>query len=543
MGKHLAVLTSRKSLLLVLLASLIGTLYLICYPGSSVTENRQNVRHGVHQIQDLKESRVNSERPTKMHAVRTDSADAKTSKVYVDALSPYKPSYLVEESNEHCMEVTNLKHEIPSFYQSQQNARYFYDEFKRVIPNRTFHDYLSHCWSAQYSVKWSDLRYSGHVSEVSFRNRSSSNRFMISYLTKRFPTRKFESNLLCLPNIFLAGFPKCGSSFLYCFINKLIDMTTSNLHMQREAVKEPHFWVRANAAKSIYLPTADDLGEYLLNFLSGLHQVVDLKRNEVMLVDGTPNIMFNWPRFRPSEHDLTNYCLIPSVLPNLLPDSKYIVIMRNPIDMVYSAFWFSCTSIRGRIPMKMQHIGPSVFHDRVRAKISMFNNCMKDSSVPSIDFTCVTDTKHNYSSCIMKRMHLLDRCINHITFNIFSRDFPGCGRSRIAMGVYYVHVRKWLSVVSKHRLLFLTLEDLAKRSSRVTRDIIKFLGVSPTKSYKSLAERAKDSCKTNSQDLVDYKHNPRLQMRGETRTLLDIFYHPFNTLLGNILNMTLWNKS
>ena len=121
------------------------------------------------------------------------------------------------------------------------------------------------------------------------------------------------------------------------------------------------------------------------------------------------------------------------------------------------------------------------------------------------------DSKDAYGTCILRRLHLLDKCIHQITFNNFSPELPGCGRTRLAMGVYYAHIRKWLRVISKERFLFLTIEDLVKDDTKA-----------------STAKRTQHSCNTNSQSSVDYKKDPVFSMRDTTKRLLNIFFHPFN---------------
>ena len=480
-------------------------------------------------------------------AVETEPAGMQSSKE--QKFSHFINEQAVEESINHCMEAANLEHETGLISHSQDNARYLHDEFRKVIPLESLSNYSSHCWNVPYSTQWARGNFLGHIGDITFSDKykkelHSNDPFLISYLSKQFPAMKYESDMVCLPNVFLAGFPKCGSTFLYCSIIQLINNITSNWHLNYEAgTKEPHFWVTANTVKNVFVPKVQHIGEYFLHFIPKLNQLRAPNKKENIFIDGSPNIIFNWPRFRSSEHNLTNYCLIPAVLPNLLPHSKYIVIMRNPVHMLYSAFWFSCTTFIGNIPMDIQLKGPNLFHDRVVAKITLFNECMKDRSVSSIDHTCVLDSKHNYSSCIMKRMHLLDKCVHHITFNLFSPELPKCGRTRIAMGMYFVHIRKWLSAVAKDRFIFLTLEDLAKNTTQVVSNILNKLGLRMASDSKRFSEKAKQSCSTNSQSSVNYKHDHRLQMRADTRTMLEIFYHPFNQQLGDLLNWTIPWKS
>lgn len=449
----------------------------------------------------------------------------------------------IQELVQHCIATTHLDSSNFSIKQATANAKYFFDEFRKVIPEKSLDGYKSHCWAESYFTQWTKYQYSGYVGNISFKKkieRKSKCAHVLPVLSKTIPARKYESKLVCLPNVFLAGFPKCGSTFLYCFISRLVSLDTKLTRMNTE--KEPHFWALANAAKNKYTPLVDSIGGYLLNFLFGLKQIQDYNRPEGILIDSSPNTMFNWPRFRNAEDDLTNYCILPSVLPKLLPDSKFVVIMRKPVNMLYSAFWFSCTTLGKKFSDKTLLKAPDIFHERVMSKIAMFNKCMRDVSVPSISYVCELSSR-DYNSCIRERLHLLEKCSHKITFNLYSTELNGCGRSRVAMGLYYVHVKKWLSVVSRDRFLFLTLQGLVEHPVGTARRVQKFLGLKPN-ADSTIVNRSVDSCNENSQSSVDYKHNPKLQMRNDTKLMLEHFYYPFNSLLAEITGNTefLWSQ-
>ena len=439
----------------------------------------------------------------------------------------------IEELTEQCMNVSYLDVVLNSpsiISQAKNNANYFFNEFRKVIPELSLHKYKSHCWEEIFWTQWSKDQYRGHVANLSFSKKMSSRIQILSSLTSKFPSKEYRSNLICLPNMFLLGFPKCGSTFLYCVITKLISVTLFNSTVHNlNAEKEPHFWVLANAAKAKHVPRVNGIGNYLMNFLSGLSQIS--KGHDGILVDGTPNLIFNWPRFRETEHDLVNYCLLPSVLPKLLPNSRFIVIMRNPLKMLYSAFWFSCTMLGIKIPKEKLLKGPDLFHTRISTKIYEFNRCMTDISSPSI-----CELNNSYSACIKKRLHLLDKCVHKITYNLFSPDLPKCGRSRVAMGIYYAHIHKWLSIVPKHRFLFLTLEELTSNFDHTVGNILEFLNLKRGTAPKyNVLKQVLNSCGKNSQSSVDYKNDHRLQMRSDTKVMLQEFYHPFNSLLAHML--------
>ena len=75
-----------------------------------------------------------------------------------------------------------------------------------------------------------------------------------------------------------------------------------------EVRKETQFWVRFHALleKNIYVPSVKDLGAYLLNYIPGIHKMSPFNS---ILVDGTPNYMYEWPVFRKTEHTILSLAI------------------------------------------------------------------------------------------------------------------------------------------------------------------------------------------------------------------------------------------
>ena len=454
-------------------------------------------------------------------------------------------SQQVEKFTELCMRATHMDLIDANFNgsllsQAKFNAQYLYEEFRNVIPHDSLGNFRSHCWRESFSIQWDNSHYSGQIGNVSFRKEFKTFQewqlkrigIMASALPKKFPTREYQSDTVCLPNVFMAGLAKCGSTFYYCFINKLLSMAGVSA-MGSSALKEPRFWALVDPFHYSYIPKLDDVGYYLLNFLPGMNMMTQGK-DSVDLVDGSPNIVFTYPHFRKTEHELTNYCILPSVLPTLLPNSKYTIILRNPVGMLYSEFWFSCTTNGIKLSREQILKGPDLFHEGIVSRLEIFNMCMKDQLTFSV---CKLDNKHTYASCIQQRLNLLDMCTHEILFDLFS--FPQhCGLTRLHKGLYYVHIRKWLSVVSRDRLHVTTLEELTQDRHKVAHDLLTFLNIKTEVASSDIDSITCDE-KSNSQRTVDYKHNPELQMRKDTQTLLENFYYPFNSMLADTLGIEL----
>lgn len=460
----------------------------------------------------------------------------------------------IEGLVEQCMETTHITDffRSPSLLeQAKANAKYMYQEYRKVIPATSLAGHRSHCWRDSYSAHWNDSHYSSRIGNTTYHgelNDLDIHRRQFREFSAMFPSRKFESDLVCLPKVFMTGYPKCGSSFAHCFTNKLIYRSLYKYNTLLSSKKEPHFWV-IESTKGIpnsgkyEIPTAEKIGKYLFYFIPGLKQISKFGSKDAIFVDAKVNKMFKWPLFEKSQHNLTNYCLLPTVIPKMLPGSKFIVIMRNPVTMLYSVFWYTCTYHDKPLPAMLNRLkGPDIFHDRVVHKIKVFNNCMRDTSSPAISHVCELD---DYSSCIKERLHLLEKCAHAITFNMASPEMPNCGRTRVSAGLYYAHIRKWFSILPRKDFLILTLEELIRNPPENAREILQFLDLNTDiADSKSKIQEAVGACtiKANTQVLIDYHHDKRFQMRTDTKALLESFFSPFNDLLSKLVGRSLpWN--
>ena len=426
---------------------------------------------------------------------------------------PTDISILTEE----CMTRSNLD-SLPLLKQAKENAANYYKEFRKVIPPHSLSGYASHCWKGKYTITWTDSNVcTSVVGNTTLSSKMCKTRYVHSaeitpYIRRTFPQHKYASNIVCLPNVFVEGFQKCGSTFFYHFVNNLVSMSIKDTGM-RQIHKEPHFFCSDNVQEG------DQLGIYLLNFVPGIQKIAKFNKTNIPLIDGTPNSVTDLQTYKKGENNLTNYCIIPVVLPRLLPDSKYIFVMRNPMDMVYSGFYYSCTD-----KLLRSKLNPDIFHQRVMTGMATFTNCMKDISEPSISEVCRMENRENYSSCIRQRLHLLDKCSAKVKP---PKRGPHCGEIRFYTAIYYVHVRKWMDLVERDRLLFFTLEEMKVHADQVSRDIVQFLDLDPnivTKENVMKATKVKDT-----------KSRKYPNMREDTKSALEIFYHPLNVLLADIL--------
>ena len=444
-----------------------------------------------------------------------------------------------------CMQASNLdSHLLP---QAKQNAKLFLTQYRKVIPNYYLPDHTSHCWKTRYSVSVNRMHEVwGNISNITFHTQMSKLFFeesMMDDLTENF-LRHFISSKVCLPNIYLLGFEKSGSTFLWCLLSKVLNYDLKRTQLQAD--KEPYFWTPFKYRPS--LPDPENLaGSYIPMFLRAFDP--KYPSENVTIIDGCPSTVLEWPRFHPKDPDIVNYCLLPSALPELFPQSKYLVIMRNPVHMLYSAFWWSYQQknspnslsdpIAGIVRIDARK-GPPYFHLRVKEKIANFLTCVNNHSSVKSKPKCELWGSNNssFSACIAERTHLLAECVANIT------NHRQMGEAVLHRGMYYVHVLKWLQTVPRDRIVFTTLERLSNDVYSTIKEVYRVIQKDTVFPFdKETVKNISQMCKENT-NKISYKDDSTLKMRLETEYMLEQFFSPFNKMLSDLLGdeQFLWKK-
>ena len=371
-----------------------------------------------------------------------------------------------------CMAGSNLS--SPTLLQlARDNAKQFMIQYGSVISPDYLHNYTNYCWNISYSlslsynlsVGWDVAK--GHIGTIAYSRLTPRLWFgpYINNFVKRLYDQEYASSSVCLPNIYLLGFEKSGSTFFWCLLSKMLNRNGEE-NERVQAVKEPYFWTPFNY--KVEPPSSEKLAaHYIPIFLRGADKRLSVQtRRELAMINGCPSTVIEWPHFTKSEPELTNYCLLPSALPELFPGSKYVVIMRNPVDMLYSSFWWSFNyhdNIRtinvSQLMGKKYHRGPQLFHDQVSNKIERFLNCINNYSGTKTQPNCTLWGRRGleFSECIATRAHLLSECVANITTK---REFLEAVLHR---GVYYVHVRKMAAHSSQREDLLHHLREAERR--------------------------------------------------------------------------------
>lgn len=412
----------------------------------------------------------------------------------------------VEHNLNSCLNASNiltLFKERNYYTTAKENARQLMLTVRQIIPHQFSITDPIPCWGAWWQVQGSRSSPAVWGNIGNFRFNHSTRLYPPEALKLLYDNYSGHLSLpfVCVPKVFLAGFPKCGSTYLYCLLGR-ISQVEAQYPGPSESVKEPRWWAPAGEKKAYMQPLqAHHLAAYLLNYVRGVESM--LTTGHALTIDASQNLLFQWPRFSGSE-SFENYCLLPAVFPLLFPTSKYIVITRNPIHTLYSAFWFSCSS-RGMLqdPAE-QRKGPDIFHDRVVQRLREVERCKQTRPIE----ICLTD--HEPVTAVSEGE---------------LQGWEACGRVKLESTMYHFHIRKWLSVVPREQFLFVSNEEMVDNVVAVANKIARFMGYHTHFTHASELKISK-SCR-NSQESIDYHNDPHLWMREDTRKLLDDFFQSF----------------
>lgn len=305
----------------------------------------------------------------------------------------------------------------------------------------------------------------------------------------RITRRSNPTTITCLPAYHILGFPKCGSTYLY-------DILSKHPSIRRGKEKEPHFWTKFPFQNPIY--DKYSFLTYLANFNGKeLYQPFNI-RAQVSVLDGSQSTIWN------TEH-VNDLCAVPRLLHDITPNAKFIVIMRNPVDQLYSDFWhFTLQCQQVITESSKQRIIDKMFSSIIMKELARLQSCL-----------------------VGNPGSFWDECIH---FNLLTAEppFMGCHKVRLGVGIYVTFIKRWLKFFNRNQFLFLRLEDMAQQPYKVFTKVWSFLGI------KALSVEIFESIvAATPRSLSNY---PPLDT--DMRNKLEKFFAPFNNQLANLLNDT-----
>ena len=281
--------------------------------------------------------------------------------------------------------------------------------------------------------------------------------------------------LQCLPYFHLVGFSKCGTTALM-----------SHPEYVPACRKETHWWSFYKVFDEKDRDTASLL--YYLKCFDNAAQRIQRSPKRFITGDGSSTTIWNRPTYVHHKEDRIA-CETPLLIEAIQPGTKYIIALRNPIDLVYSGFWYICRSIK---------TNPRTFHSFVENSLTYWKSCIQ-----------------NYSTV---------ECLYNEHSDIKT---PPC-KSFSSLIHPYIMVSIWLQIIPKERILFVKSEEFRENTTGVMKEVFKFLELSPL-TDDQLA-------KAVSSQHINERSSKKNPMLPSTRKLLQEFFKPFNEKLAKLLN-------
>lgn len=386
---------------------------------------------------------------------------------------------------ERCSEVMGVESLVSKredLVEVSRRAQLFLDSIRPLLPSEFSREYKNPCWMAE-------------------KPKVNSSRF----ISKPVIGDSREGVLLCLPYFFLAGFPKSATTTVHEALRKLPQIAGP-------AGKEPHWWTRALGLSKLQEFDADQLRLAFIAYTRFFEKIGKLSKSpdhdmDMITYDGSQSTLWDSNFYYNSQ----DYCAMPAIVSRILPDARFIVVLRNPVTRLYSHYLYSCRLHYGsekRWPSAIKEEGINLFHSQVEKDIDNFNQCLETMS----EFECAS-----IRSSSMERTELINSSQLHC----------GVVWHRLSIGMYIVHIKKWLQFFPLENFLFLKMEDISEDPTSTIFRIAQFLDVTPIPSEvaEGIFGQPQNTLNSNS-----------LPMDESTRVLLEQFYQPYNEELARMLD-------
>ena len=277
---------------------------------------------------------------------------------------------------------------------------------------------------------------------------------------------------LCMPFFFIAGFPKCGTTMLHTVMARHPDVYAPQ-------GKEAHWWSYSNM---------ENRTQWLAAYLKFFRTRKGELSKDIITYDASPDMLWSSRFF--SAVTKQDYCAMPAVVKSILPEAKFIVLLRNPVSAAYSSFMYA-VSLSPDLPRQ--------FHARVTEYIGRLSSCLQKSSL----FECskLTQSKEGQWNIV-----------------------------RLSIELYHVHLKKWLQFYDREQFLFLRTEDMFTDPGAVMEKITSFLGI------RTLTEDQVKILFDRKRNVNSAAHTKAYEMLPETRQLLQNLYRSHNEKLAELLN-------
>ena len=392
------------------------------------------------------------------------------------------------------MTEANLKYASKDMEIVVRNVTAFLNAIWSIVPRHFSLNYSHPCWYSSLKISRDEAH---KLHSMIAKHKLVAGPSKIAALARRLldlNVRNESKTLFCMPSFFIAGFPKSGTTSLAAALNQ-----HPQIAIPRK--KEGHWWTRVvlHELNHDYLRLV--VLRYLANYMNA-SQTISM-HEDAITYDGSQSTLWDSNFFSNGK----DYCATPAAISNVLPEAKFVVVMRNPITRLYSHYLYSCSHYMSnnitKWPEEMRINPAGSFHKAVASTIKQFNECLRIKSL----FECVSESGHSGGGC----------------------GDPKVGKY-LAVSIYHVHLLKWMQFYPKKQFLFLRMEDMDIDPHVFFSRITNFLGLHPVSRQQARQWFAR---KMNVQENVAADPS-ELIMWNKTRRLLEDFYRPHNAMLVSL---------
>eukprot|EP00041_Stephanoeca_diplocostata_P032057 m.1015878 g.1015878 ORF g.1015878 m.1015878 type:complete len:477 (-) comp24077_c0_seq43:235-1665(-) len=299
-------------------------------------------------------------------------------------------------------------------------------------------------------------------------------------------------SLMCMPDFYIIGSVKGGTSDLWQFISKHPDVNTGGVLKEQHYFSRP--WISAAQYIARYKRFATAVQERHVNSGHAVNCVAG---------DATPDLI--WSHVRTLNRHKVNVT-IAEVLAELHPRARLVLTVREPASRLWSDFFYFAHRPNSERDIQIPHPDTSVtaqhFHEFATKAATKFQSCI-DAHPGS------KDTQNSRAA------------VRECTYEMRNNNRMHASHVRFAMGCYGPLVEEYLAHFKREQLLVVSLEGYKQSPQATLERVFKHIGVRPPTEaeWKHILGRRKV---TNEQGDT-YK---KLVMLNSTRATLTLAYAP-----------------
>ncbi|XP_029646401.1 carbohydrate sulfotransferase 15 [Octopus sinensis] len=245
--------------------------------------------------------------------------------------------------------------------------------------------------------------------------------------------------LRCLPYFYLVGVDKCGTTDLFSRLLQHQEL------LQTSALngKETHWWSWRRFGYDVFTRNGrlQSFEDYLNVFDIAAKRLNDSSGNlrSHIICDGSPTVFWDftgWP-FIPQNKGLEQpKVLTPHCISHLTPNVKFILLLRNPIERLFSDYLF----------IKRKNVSVEDFDKEVKNSWNELQKCTETLDI---------------------RLCLFDKSLHMKTM------------VRLLIGMYSYYLSEWFKVFPRQQFLIIRTEDYKADMSGTLKKVFEFLQMDP----------------------------------------------------------------